>query len=365
MKIKKITLNNFRNYANQTLSLGDNLNVIVGENAQGKTNLIESVFLCAIGRSPRTNKDKDLIEWNSQFAKVDIEVEKNIGNSRVEMFLFRNQNKAVKINQIGIQKIGQLLGVVNAIYFSPDELKLIKDSPDERRKFMDISLCQFDKNYFYDLSNYNKILQQRNKLLKSASENVLKDTIVIWNEQLATSGAKIIMSRLAFVENLKPIVKDIHKMLTNDKEELVIEYQGYIAPTENELKLLLLKKYEESLEKDVRLGYTTVGPHRDDIKIVSCGIDLRSFGSQGQQRTAAITLKLAELEVFKNNLGEYPVLLLDDVLSELDDNRQRQMLKYVSKVQTLITCTSFDFDIPYNRYEVSSGSIVNVQEIKP
>ena len=363
MHIKNITVNNFRNYNNQTVELGDNLNVIVGDNAQGKTNLLESIFLCTIGRSPRTTKDKDLISWNAEFAKVSLDVEKKVGKSKIELFLFRNQNKAVKINQIGIQKIGQLLGTVNAIYFSPDELKLIKDSPDERRKFMDIDLCQFDRNYFYDLANYNKILQQRNKLLKSSTEQVLKDTITIWNEQLATYGAKIIYSRLALIENLKPVVRDIHKMLTDGKEELEIEYQGYVADTENDLKLLLLKKYEESIDKDIKLGFTTVGPHRDDIKIASNGIDLRSFGSQGQQRTAAITLKLAELEVFKSNIGEYPVLLLDDVLSELDDNRQMQMLKFVSKVQTVITCTSFDFKMPHKRFEISAGKVVSVKEI--
>lgn len=363
MEIKKITLSNYRNYGSQAIELGSNLNVIVGKNAQGKTNLLESVFLCTIGRSPRTTKDKDLIEWNSQFAKVDIELTKKVGKSRIELFLFRNQNKAVKINQIGIQKIGQLFGTLNAIYFSPDELKLIKESPDERRKFMDIDLCQFDRNYFYELANYNKILLQRNKLLKSSSEDVLKDTVVIWNEQLATSGAKIIMARLSLIENLKPVVKEIHNTLTAGQEDLVIEYQGYTAETENDLKLLLLKKYEEALDKDIKLGFTTVGPHRDDIKIASNGIDLRSFGSQGQQRTAAITLKLAELEVFKNNLGEYPVLLLDDVLSELDDNRQNQMLKYVSKVQTLITCTSFDFKIPHRRFEVNSGKVVDIKNM--
>lgn len=363
MNIENITLKNFRNYANQTVSLGDNLNVIVGNNAQGKTNLLESVFLCAIGRSPRTTKDKDLIEWNSQFARVSIDLKKNVGKSSIDLYLFRNQNKAIKINQIGIQKIGQLLGVLNAIYFSPDELKLIKESPEERRRFMDIDLCQFDRNYFYDLNNYNKILQQRNKLLKSSTEQVLKDTITIWNEQLASYGAKIIMSRLSLIENLKPVVKNIHKMLTSNKEELEISYQGLIASSENDLKILLLKKYEESLEKDIRLGFTSVGPHRDDIKIAGNGIDLRSFGSQGQQRTAAITLKLAELEVFKANIGEYPVLLLDDVLSELDDTRQKQMLKYVSKVQTLITCTSFDFKIPHKRFEIYAGKVVSVKNI--
>lgn len=357
MKINKLTLTNFRNYNNQMVSLKEGLNVIKGKNAQGKTNLLESVFLCAIGRSPRTAKDRDLIRWNCSYAKVDIEIEKKVGTSQIELYLFKDQNKAIKINKIGIKKIGQLLGEFNAIYFSPDELKLIKDSPDERRKFMDIDLCQFDRNYFYELANYNKVLQQRNKLLKTPNQSVLKDTIAIWNEQLASSGAKIILSRLALIEKLKVHARNIHYMLTSKQEELTLAYQGYVADTEHDLKILLLKKYDEALEKDMHLGYTTVGPHRDDIKIESNGIDLRNFGSQGQQRTGALSLKLAELEVFKDNIGEYPVLLLDDVLSELDNTRQTKLLEYVSEIQTLITCTDFDFDIPHAEYIVEAGAL--------
>jgi DNA replication and repair protein RecF len=357
MKIEKLSLTNFRNYTSQEVKLGAGLNVIVGKNAQGKTNLLEAVFLCAIGRSPRSTKDKDLIKWDSTFAKVDLEVARKIGKTRIELYLFKNQNKAIKIDRIGIKKIGQLFGTINAIYFSPDELKLIKESPEERRKFMDIDLCQFDKNYFYDLANYNKVLQQRNKLLKSSTEAVLKDTIGIWNEQLAISGAKIVMSRLKLIEKLKVHAGKVHNELTSNKEELKLTYQGLIAETENELKLMLLRKYDETLEKDIHLGFTSIGPHRDDIKIESNGIDLRSFGSQGQQRTGALSLKLAELEVFKDNIGEYPVLLLDDVLSELDNDRQNKLLSYVSKVQTLLTCTEFEFEIPHNRYVVSNGTL--------
>jgi len=363
MDIKKVTLTNYRNYRSQTIEFGKGLNVIFGKNAQGKTNLLESIFLCAIGRSPRTTKDKDLIEWNSQYAKVQVDVRRKIGNSNIEMFLFKNQNKAIKINKIGIKKIGQLFGTLNAIYFGPDELKLIKESPDERRKFMDIDLCQFDKNYFYDLTNYNKVLQQRNKLLKSSTESVLKETIGIWNEQLAMSGAKIVMARLKLIEKLKVHANNVHKTLTSGVEDLKLTYQGYVADTENDLKLLLLKKYDESLDKDIHLGFTTVGPHRDDIKIESNGIDLRTFGSQGQQRTGALSLKLAELEVFKDNIGEYPVLLLDDVLSELDRDRQISLINHVSGLQTLITCTDFDFDLPHTRFEITSGKINNISHV--
>lgn len=357
MKIKSINITNFRNYSNQEVEFSDGLNVIIGKNAQGKTNLLESIFICAIGRSPRTTKDKDLIKWESTYAKITLNIHKKLGKKEIDIYLFTNQNKAIKIDKIGIKKIGQLMGNFNAIYFSPDDLKLIKDSPEERRKFMDIDLCQFDKNYFYTLSNYNQILQQRNKLLKTTNESALKDTISIWNDQLATSGAKLILSRLKLVSSLKEKVQKIHKFLTNDKEELVISYQGYTAETENDLKLLLLKKYEENIDKDIKLGFTTIGPHRDDIKIESNGIDLRSFGSQGQQRTASLSLKLAELEVFKDNIGEYPVLLLDDVLSELDKDRQQKLLEITKPIQTILTCTDFDFNIPHTKFTIESGKL--------
>lgn len=359
MKINSLTLTNFRNYSNQEVVLDSKLNIIIGKNAQGKTNLLESVFLSAIGRSPRTTKDKDLINWNSTFAKIELQLEKKTGKGSIEIYLFKDQNKAIKINKIGIKKIGQLFGTLNAIYFSPDELKLIKESPDERRKFMDIHLCQFDKNYFYDLSTYNQVLQQRNKLLKTPNENTVKDTISIWDEQLAIAGAKIILARLKFIEKLKIHANNVHKILTSDQEDFILSYQGYVADSENDLKILLLKKLEENIDKDIKLGYTTVGPHRDDIKIVSNNIDLRSFGSQGQQRTGALSLKLAELAVFKDNIGEYPVLLLDDVLSELDNTRQTKLLELVSNIQTIITCTDFDFNVPHTRFVVDSGKIIN------
>ncbi len=357
MKIKSINITNFRNYSSQSVDFSDGLNIIVGKNAQGKTNLLESIFMCAIGRSPRTSKDKDLIKWNCTYSRINLNIEKKLGKKEIDIYLFKDQNKAIKIDKIGIKKIGQLMGNFNAIYFSPDDLKLIKESPEERRKFMDIDLCQFDKNYFYTLSSYNQVLQQRNKLLKTANERALRETISIWSDQLASLGAKLILSRLTLVENLKEKVKSIHKFLTNGKEELNISYQGFTASTENELKLLLLKKYEEAIDKDIKLGFTTVGPHRDDIKIESNGIDLRSFGSQGQQRTASLSLKLAELEVFKDNIGEYPVLLLDDVLSELDKDRQQKLLEIVKPIQTILTCTDFDFDLPHTKYIIEGGKL--------
>lgn len=363
MKIKSINITNFRNYSNQQVEFSDGLNVIIGKNAQGKTNLLESIFICAIGRSPRTTKDKDLIKWESTYAKISLDIIKKLGKKEIDIYLFTNQNKAIKIDKIGIKRIGQLMGNFNAIYFSPDDLKLIKDSPEERRKFMDIDLCQFDKNYFYTLSNYNQILQQRNKLLKTTNESALKETIAIWNDQLATNGAKLILARLKLINSLKEKALKIHNFLTNNKEELIISYQGYTAESENDLKILLLKKYEENIDKDIKLGFTTIGPHRDDIKIEANGIDLRSFGSQGQQRTASLSMKLAELEVFKDNIGEYPVLLLDDVLSELDKDRQLKLLEITKPIQTILTCTDFEFAIPHTKFTIESGKLKTKEKI--
>lgn len=362
MQIKSLELNNYRNYNNQKITLSSNLNVLVGKNAQGKTNMLEGIFLCAIGRSPRTTKDKDLIKWNCSFSKITLEVLKNIGQKKIELYLFNNQNKAIKINGIGIKRMGELMGEFNAIYFSPDELKLVKESPDERRRFMDISLSQFSKTYFYNLSKYNQILAQRNKLLKSSpNENVILQTISVWDQQLAEVGAKLIIERMALVEKLKKYAVEIQSYLTDEKENLQLSYVGLVGNSSDEIKEQLINAYKNSFQKDVTLGYTTVGPHRDDIKIVLDGIDVRHFGSQGQQRTTALSLKLAELEVFNENIGEYPVLLLDDVLSELDKNRQIKLLNRVSKIQTVITCTEFDFDLPCKKFTVSEGTITKVE----
>lgn len=358
MEVKSLTLNNFRNYKSQTIKFNSGLNVLVGNNAQGKTNCLESIFMCAIGKSVRVKKDKDLIMWGEEFAKISINTTKSNLNKNINIYLFQNQNKAIKINSIPIKRMGQLMGEFNAIYFCPDDLKLVKESPDERRRFMDMDLSQLNKIYFYALIKYNKILAQRNKLLKTSHNlEVLQDTISIWNEELATSGATIIKYRLDFVNLLKKFAYDAQMYLTNNKEGLELDYSGIVGETEQEIKEKLLTSLNNSVTKDFELGYTTVGPHRDDIKIVVNNIDIRHFGSQGQQRTCALSLKLAELEIFNSILGEYPVLLLDDVLSELDKNRQLRLLKKLENVQTIITCTDFDFDIPHTVYQIENGKL--------
>lgn len=356
MIVRKVTLKDFRNYQAITVEFGQGLNVLVGENAQGKTNLLESIFLCAIGKSPRTSKDKDMIAFGKHMAKVTTSITSKLGKRDIEIYLFDNQKKAIKIGGIAILKMGELLGELHAVYFSPDQLKLVKDSPQERRKFLDISLCQYDKQYFYTLTKYNQILSQRNELLKTKGKN-LEETLSIWNEELAICGAKIIEHRMKYIEKLSIFARSIAQYLTSDKEELELTYVGVVGENIPELKNKLLQAYQSTLHKDIELGYTTIGPHRDDIKIVLNHIDVRYFGSQGQQRTCALALKLAELEIFKENTGEYPVLLLDDVLSELDETRKIKLLSYVTKLQTILTCTQFTYDIDCKKYTITQGNI--------
>ncbi|MDD4211159.1 MAG: DNA replication/repair protein RecF [Clostridia bacterium] len=363
MRIKKIKLINFRNYKNQTIDLNDGLNVLVGENAQGKTNLIEAIYFSCIGKSPRTKKENELINWQAENAKIEIELEKKEGSKLIEVFLNKKGKKNIKINGINILRIGELIGTLNCVFFAPDELKLVKDSPQDRRRFMDIDLSQLSKNYFYLINTYNKILAERNKLLKDTkSFDTLKQTIYIWDKQLADVGSKIIIRRIRFLNALKVYANKTHQELTSNKENLELFYEGIVEKTTEEIKQKLLKEYEINLEKDFRLGFTNIGPHRDDISILTNGIDVKSFGSQGQQRTVALSLKLAELEIFASERGEYPILLLDDVLSELDDERKNKLLNKTKTVQTLITTTNFNYKQKANILKVKEGTITSQKE---
>ena len=342
MKVKKIYLNNYRNYSDLRIDFSDGLNVIVGANAQGKTNLLEAIYMCSIGRSLRVSKERQTINFNQNRAEIIVEIERKYGKSTIDIILSKNAKKTVRINKIPIKKIGELMGELKAVFFSPDELKLIKESPEDRRRFMDISLSQMSKNYFYLLSKYEKILANRNKLLKEElNKTTLKETLDIWNEQLATVGSKIIYNRINFLKSLTPYAKLSHKYLTQDSEQLDLEYVGIIGQDENEIKQKFLSEINKNFDKDIKLCYTTVGPHRDDIKVSINGIDVRAYGSQGQQRTCALSLKLAELEIIEKLTGEKAILLLDDVLSELDAKRRKRLLNFCKKTQTFLTCTDF------------------------
>ena len=355
MKIKQLELYNFRNYLLSKIEFGDGLNIIEGSNAQGKTNLIEAIYFCAVGKSFRAKKEKEVINWDKEISKIKVVLEKEIGTKVIEIIFSKNQKKTIKIDGIPISKIGELMGELNAVFFAPDELKLIKESPEDRRRFMDIALSQVYKDYFYSLNKYNKLLQSRNKTIKSYQNSPhLVQMLNIYNVQMAELCLKIKKYRQNFIEKLNPYAKMVHEYITSKKESVNLVYFGIEENTKEEI----VKVFEDNFEKDTKLGYTSYGIHRDDIKVSVNDIDVRSFGSQGQQRTCALSMKLAELEIIKQDTKAVPVLLLDDVLSELDNKRKLKLLKFCSKAQTLLTCTEFDFDLEHTKIKVDKGQVV-------
>lgn len=355
MKINKLEVYNYRNYKRDEVIFNDGLNVVEGKNAQGKTNLIEAIYFCAVGKSFRATREKDVINWEDSIAKIKVILEKEVGKKVIEIIFSKNQKKTIKIDGIPISKIGELMGELNAVFFAPDELKLIKESPEDRRRFLDIALSQVYKDYFYSLSKYNKLLQSRNKTLKAyQNEATLKQMLDIYNRQMAELCLKIKKYRKNFIEKLNPYANMAHEYITSKQESINLEYVGIEEDTLEDI----IKTFNNNFEKDFKLGFTSYGIHRDDIKVTTNGIDVRSFGSQGQQRTCALSMKLAELEIIKQDTKAIPVLLLDDVLSELDDTRKLKLLKFCSKAQTILTCTEFNFDITVNKIKIKSGSVI-------
>lgn len=362
MIIKSLELENFRNYAELSISFDSGTNILYGDNAQGKTNILESIYLSATTKSHKGSKDKELINFEAQEAHIRTYVMKDGLENRVDMHLRKNKTKGIAINGQKIKKAADLLGLLNVVFFSPEDLSIIKNGPSERRRFVDMELCQLDSFYLYNLNNYNKIVNQRNKLLKDLSFNPnLRDTLFIWDSQLVSYGSKIIERRAAFVKQLNEIIYDIHVRLSGGKEALEVVYEPDIALCELETGL------KNSQEKDIKLKQTTVGPHRDDFSFLVDGIDIRKFGSQGQQRTAALSLKLSEIEIVKKLTKDTPLLLLDDVLSELDSSRQNYLLNSIGDIQTIITCTGLE-EFVNNRFEinrifkVSNAVVTNVKE---
>lgn len=358
MEISKITLYNFRNWLDGNIQFDKNINILLGDNAQGKTNILEAIFFCAIGKSTRS-RDKELVNFEKENSKITLEIQKKFGKTKIEVYLFKKQKKSIKINGIPINKIGQLMGELNCVFFSPDELKLVKETPEDRRRFLDIHLSQTDKTYFYLLGTYNKILNNRNKIIKNCKiQPQYMETLPIWNQKLADTASKIIEKRLLFINQLKPFANQIHQNLSDNKESLCLAYSTNID-TSGDIKQQIIDTLENNLEKDTILGYTTCGPHRDDIKITLNGKDVKNFASQGQQRSCALSLKLAELELIHEKTGEKPVLLLDDVFSELDKTRREKLLQFAKNYQTIITCTDMDktnFDCKI--IKIKNGNIV-------
>ncbi len=362
MFIKKLQLNNFRNYESEIYEFSDGINLIMGKNAQGKTNCAEAVFLLATGFSPRARRDKQVILYGEAYAEISATAQSRYGTLSSKIQYYKDSNKKVTINGIETKKVGELLGNIFAVFFSPTELKLIQESPEDRRRFIDISISQLSKRYFYALSKYKKILEQRNNLLKNPDRDLVLDTLPIWDEQLALYAGEVIFLRNDFISKLSPAAQKAHAFITDGKETLKVTGASSYQGDAKEIALEIKQALADTVERDLVLGYTTVGPHRDDLKITLNGEDVRVFGSQGQQRTAALSLKLAELDIYNQHFGEYPILILDDAMSELDKSRQQRLLKLISGVQTIVTCTHVDEDVfdglECKKFVVEGGKIV-------
>lgn len=354
MIIKSIELSNFRNYESLDLDFDYGTNILYGNNAQGKTNILEAVSVSGTTRSHKGSKDKEMIRFGEEEAHIKTVVNKKDMDYQIDVHMKKNKTKGIAVNKVPLKKASELFGILNIVFFSPEDLNIIKNGPSERRRFLDSELCQLDKIYLSDLAKYNKILNQRNKLLKDmVFRPDLKETLPIWDAQLIDYGKRIIKRRKSFVDELNEIVFDIHKQISGEKEELVLKYEPNIDDA------FFHDELNRAKERDMRFCQTSVGPHRDDMQFSVFDVDIRKYGSQGQQRTSALSLKLAEIELVKKNINETPVLLLDDVLSELDSSRQNYLLNSIHDIQTIITCTGLDEFIK-NRFKIDK--IFNVVE---
>ena len=348
MIIKSLKLKNYRNYDLLDLTFDPKTNILYGDNAQGKTNILEALYLSGTTKSHRGTKDRDMIQFGHDESHLETVVEKKGIIFQIDMHLKKNSPKGIAIDKVPIRRASELFGIVHFVFFSPEDLNIIKEGPAGRRRFIDLELSQLDKIYLNNLSNYNRIINQRNSLLKDiygSNQQHLLETLDIWDMQLAAYGTKVLERRKEFVDQLNEIIYGIHKNLSGDREELVIVYEPDTEAEnlENDLRI--------SREKDIKYKMTSVGPHRDDFSFVVNGVDIRKYGSQGQQRTAALSLKLSEIELVKKVTGDNPVLLLDDVLSELDSNRQNYLLNNIGNIQTIITCTGLD-EFINNRFSI-------------
>ena len=351
MIVKSLQVKDYRNAAERYVELKDGVNAFVGANARGKTNLLEAVYFAGVGKSFRTPRDRELIKNDKDRAYISVSAEKDGITETVKIVIDKSVNKAVSINGLPITRMSELMGVCPVVLFCPDGLKIIKDAPADRRRFMDISLCQISKAYFAALSSYGRILASRNKLLKSGGAT--DSTLAPWDELLADVGAKIIKSRRGFCKQLTPYAADAQAFLSGGKETLSLEYDGVTGEGVDELKAELLKCFIRDRENDYRLRYTHTGPHKDDIIISVDGVDLRAYGSQGQQRTAALSMKLAEMRLLTDVMGTSPIMLLDDVMSELDESRRKRLIEALDGFQSIITATDrTDFDDRVNVIEI-------------
>ncbi|MBE5839090.1 MULTISPECIES: DNA replication/repair protein RecF [unclassified Butyrivibrio] len=353
MIIKSLELSDFRNYENLKIDFSSGTNILYGDNAQGKTNILEAIFMSATTKSHKGSKDKEIIRFGKDEAHIRTILDRDNAEYRVDMHLRSSKTKGIAIDGQKIKRASDLIGKLNVVFFSPEDLSIIKNGPSERRRFMDMELCQLDQVYLNSLSKYNKLVVERNKVLKDLFDHPENSVLLdVQDKQLCEYGSVIIKTREKFIGDLNEIIRPIHNKLTGGKEDLSIYYEPNVDATDFE------KKLSSSRQRDIYAKQTTVGPHKDDFSFIvkrnsdnSEKIDIRKFGSQGQQRTASLSLKLSEIEIVKKAKKENPVLLLDDVLSELDSNRQNYLLNTIGDIQTIITCTGLD-EFVNNRFEI-------------
>lgn len=348
MVIKSLKLKNYRNYDLLNLNFDPSTNILYGDNAQGKTNILEALYLSGTTKSHRGTKDRDIIQFGHEESHIETIVEKKGIVFQTDIHLKKNSPKGIAIDKVPIRRASELFGIVHFVFFSPEDLNIIKEGPAGRRRFIDLELSQLDRIYLSNLSNYNRIINQRNSLLKDIyGQKNLIETLDIWDMQLVSYGNKILKRRKKFIEQINKIISNIHFKLTGGKERISLSYESGIGNMTFEEALIRYR------ERDIKMKSTTSGPHRDDICFMTDkGLDIRKFGSQGQQRTAALSLKLSEIELVKRVIGDTPVLLLDDVLSELDKHRQNYLLDNIYDIQTIITCTGLD-EFVNNRFSIN------------
>ena len=347
MFLTSLELSNFRNYDTLTLDFEKGTNILFGKNAQGKTNILEAIYLSGTTKSHKGSKDKEMVKFGHEESHIRVLIEKKGKQYQIDLHLKKHKAKGIAVNRMPIKKASDLFGILNLVAFSPEDLNIIKNGPSERRRFIDAELCQLDRIYFNDLSSYNRILSQRNKLLKDiAFRPDLEDTLSIWDQQLAEYGGRVIRRRREFVSQLNEIVPGIHKAISGGAEDLELSYEQSVSEDS------FLQELTRSKGRDIKMSQTSIGPHRDDLSFSIHGVELRKFGSQGQQRTSALSLKLSEIQLVKKIMKDTPILLLDDVLSELDSNRQNDLLNHICDTQTIITCTGLD-EFIRNRFHIN------------
>ena len=361
MYIRKLQLKYFRNYSLLELELGQGICIFVGQNAQGKTNLLESCCLVSMARSHRTSRDRDMIGFEKDVARARVECVERDGVHTVEIVLTHSERKRITVNGLPCKRVGDMMGQIKTVVFSPEDLDIIKNGPAVRRRFIDIYLSQVFPVYFYQLSKYLQVLQQRNELLKKMAFGGDEASLDVFDELLADAAMPIIKCRRKFIKRLDPICNGVHSSLSGMTESLEIIY----SPGCDEDKEKMLLSLKNTRQGDIKRGATHFGPHHDDIAIKLNGVDLRFYGSQGQQRTAALSLKLGQLNLMKQDIGESPILLLDDVMSELDPTRQKHLLEHLSDMQTIITTTHLVGELANVKnaavYNVKNGNITKTR----